>query len=181
MRKVIVSTLATLDGRVEHLQEWALPFDHEAAAEYHTELLSNSDGLLLGRRTYQVFATIWPPRAGTVPYADQINRMPKYVSSGTLADLEWENSHLIPGDVAKGVAELKQEPGNDLVVYGGMQFIRTLQEHDLVDEYRILVHPVLLGKGRIFHEDGAGRVDLDLVDSTVMSTGVSVLTYRPVR
>jgi dihydrofolate reductase len=181
MRKVIVSTLVTLDGRVEHLEEWALPFDLEAVAAYHSDLLANSDGLLLGRRTYQIFAAIWPPRTGTVRYADQINRMPKHVASSTLADLEWENSHLIAGDVAKGVAELKQEPGQDLVAYGGMQLVRTLQEHDLVDEYRILVHPLLLGKGRTFHEDGAGRIDLDLVDSSVISTGVSVLTYRPVR
>ena len=109
MRKLIVSTYATLDGRVDEIQDWALPYDDASAARYHDDLLANSDGLLLGRKTYEVFATIWPPRSGKLPYVDKINSMPKYVASTTLRDLPWENSRLIEGDVAEGVATLKQQ------------------------------------------------------------------------
>jgi hypothetical protein len=107
--------------------------------------------------------------------------MAKYVASNTLSDLAWENSHLIDGDVAEGIAKLKQQPGQDLVMYGCHDLMHNLLEHDLIDEYRILVHPVLLGKGRNFLEDGAERVDLVLVDTTVIPPGVTILTYPPMR
>jgi dihydrofolate reductase len=181
MRKVIASTYVTLDGRVDELQEWAAPYDSDAVAKYHSDLLANSDGLLLGRKTYEIFAAMWPPRSGKLPYGDKINSMAKYVASTTLRDLEWENSHLIEGDAAEGVAKLKQQPGQDLVVYGGRALTHSLQEHDLIDEYRIMVHPVLLGKGRSLFNDGAQRVNLDLVDTTVIPPGVVILTYQPVR
>ena len=181
MRKLIVSTYATLDGRVDEIQDWALPYDDAGAARYHDDLLANSDGLLLGRKTYEVFAAIWPPRSGKLPYVDKINSMPKYVASTTLRDLQWENSRLIEGDVAEGVAALKQQAGQDLVVYGGQDLTHSLLEHDLVDEYRILVSPVLLGTGRCLLKDGARRVNLKLVDTTVIPPGVAVLTYQPAR
>jgi dihydrofolate reductase len=181
MRRVIVSTYVTLDGRVDHVRDWALPWDDDGAAKYHTDLLTNSDGLLLGRKTYELFAAIWPSRSGQLPYGDKVNSMAKYVASTTLTDLEWENSHLIEGDVAEGVAKLKQQPGQDLVLYGCHDLMHSLLEHDLIDEYRILVQPVLLGKGRSFLKDGAKRVNLDLADTTVIASGVAVLTYQPVR
>lgn len=181
MRKLIVSTYATLDGRADDLQEWTIPYNGDAAAAYHADLLSNSDGLLLGRRTYEVFATLWPARAGELPYIDAINSMAKYVASTTLRELRWSNSHLISGDLAQQVTDLKGQPGRDLVVYGGHSLISALRAHDLVDEYRVLVHPVLLGKGRALADDGAARVDLTLVDTAVLTGGVAVLTYRPAR
>jgi dihydrofolate reductase len=181
MRKVIVSTYVTLDGRVDELQDWTVPYNDDGVAEYHTDVLANSDGLLLGRRTYEAFAALWPPRSGELPYIDKINSMAKYVASTTLRDLEWENSQLIEGDVAEGVAKLKQQPGQDLVLYGCLDLMHSLLEHDLIDEYRLLVHPVVLGKGRSLFGDVAERVNLDLVDTTVISPGVPVLTYRPVR
>jgi len=107
--------------------------------------------------------------------------MAKYVASTTLTDMQWENSHVIEGDVAAGVAELKQQPGQDLVLYGCHDLMHSLLEHDLIDQYRLLVHPVLLGTGRSFLEDGAERVNLDLVDSCVLPSGVAILTYDPVR
>ena len=181
MRKVIVSTYTTLDGRVDELQDWTIPYNSEAAVEYHTDLLKNSDGLLLGRKTYQIFAAIWPPKSGELPYIDKMNSMAKYVASTTLTDLGWTNSHLIEGDAADGVAKLKQQPGQDLVMYGCHDLMHTLLASDLIDEYRILVHPVLLGKGRTFFNDGAKQVNLKLVDSAVMSSGLAVLAYQPVR
>ena len=177
MRKIIASTYATLDGRIDGLQEWAAAYNDDALAAYHAGLLANSDGLLLGRRTYETFAAIWPPRSGQLAYADKINSMPKYVASSTLKDLDWENSQLIEGEIAQGVAKLKEQPGQDLVVYGGRALTRTLLEHGLVDEYRVLLHPVLLGKGMNILEDGARRVDLELVDSSVIPPGLVVLTY----
>jgi len=181
MRKVIASIYMTLDGRMGELQEWAAPYDSDAVAKYHSDLLANSDGLLLGRRTYEIFAVMWPSRVGKLPYGDKINSMAKYVASTTLSGLEWENSHLIEGDVAEGVAKLKEQPGQDLVVYGGADFTNRLLEHDLIDEYRIMLHPVVLGKGMSLFKDGAQRVNLDLVDTTVIPPGVIVLTYQPVR
>ena len=181
MRRVIVSTYVTLDGRVDAVRDWAVPYDDDGAAKYHTDLLMNSDGLLLGRKTYELFAAMWPPRSGEFPYVDKLNSMAKYVASTTLRDLEWENSHLIQGDVAEGVAKLKQQPGQDLVMYGCHDLMHSLLDHDLIDEYRVLVQPVLLGKGRSFLEDGAARVNLDLVDTSVIPSGVAVLTYQPAR
>ena len=181
MRKVIVSTYMTLDGRVDEIRDWAVPYDDDGAAKYHTDLLTSSDGLLLGRKTYEIFAALWPSLSGEFPYVDKLNSMAKYVASTTLRDLEWENSHLIEGGVADGVAKLKQQPGQDLVMYGCHDLMHSLLEHDLIDEYRIWVHPVVLGKGRSFFKDGAERMNLDLVDTTVIPPGVAVLTYQPVR
>jgi len=181
MRKLVVSTYATLDGRVDELQDWVIPYNDDASVVYHTELLKNSDGLLLGRKTYDIFAMIWPPRSGELPYVDKINSMAKHVASTTLERLEWENAELIEGDVADTVAKLKQQPGQDLVMYGCHDLMHTLSDHNLIDEYRILVHPVLLGKGRTLFEDGARPVNLELKDTAVISSGVVVLTYQPVR
>ncbi len=181
MRKVIVSTYMTLDGRVDELREWAVAYNDDRAVKYHTDLMSNSDGLLLGRNTYEIFATLWPSLKGVLPYIDKYNSMAKYVASTTLKALSWENSHLIEGDVMEGIASLKQQPGQDLVMYGCHDLMHSLLEHDLIDEYRILVHPVLLAKGRSFLKDGAKPVNLDLVDITALAGGVTILTYQPVR
>ncbi|NUS44510.1 MAG: dihydrofolate reductase [Mycobacteriaceae bacterium] len=178
---MIVSTYASLDGRVDDIRDWALPYNDIGAVEYHTNLLANSDGLLLGRKTYEIFAAVWPSLSGQFPYIDRMNSMAKYVASTSGGKLDWENSHLIDGDVTDGVVKLKQQPGQDLVLYGCHDLMHSLLDHDLIDEYRILVHPVLLGKGRTFLHDGAKRINLELVDTIVISGGVSVLTYRPVR
>jgi len=181
MRKVIVSTYATLDGRVDDIREWALPYNDDAAVKYHTDLLAKSDGLLLGRKTYEIFAAVWPSLSGKFSYVDKMNSMTKYVASTTLKDLKWENSHLIEGDFAKGVAKLKQQPGHDLIMYGCHDLMHTLLEHDLVDEYRVLVHPVLLGKGRSLLRNGAERLNLRLLDTTVIPPGVAILRYQAVQ
>jgi dihydrofolate reductase len=181
MRKLIVSTYVTLDGRVDQVRDWALPYDDGESVKYHTDLVMNSDGLILGRKTYEMFAAMWPSRSGDFPYVDRINSMAKYVASTTLEDLAWENSHLIEGDVPEGVARLKQEPGQDLIMYGCHDLMHSLLGHDLIDEYRLLVHPVVLGDGRRFLGDGVERIALDLVDATAVPPGVAVLTYRSQR
>jgi dihydrofolate reductase len=178
MRKLIVSTYVTLDGRVDGLQEWVVPYNDDKAAKYHSDLVKNSDGLLLGRKTYEIFAAIWPARSGELPYIDRFNSMKKYVVSTTLKELKWENSQLITGDVPAAVARLKEQPGKDLIMYGCHDLMHNLLEHDLIDEYRILVHPVVLGRGRTFLKEGVKRMDFDLVDTTVISRGVAILTYK---
>jgi dihydrofolate reductase len=179
MRKLIVSNNVTLDGRVDEVGDWALPGDDNEFVKHQTELLSHSDGLLLGRGTYEFFAARWPSRSGEFP--DRMNGIAKYVASTTLKDLEWENSHLIEGDVPEAVARLKQRAGQDLIVYGSYDLLHTLLEHDLIDEYQLWVYPAVLGKGRSFFRDGVERMDLDLVDTTVIPPGVAILTYRPKR
>jgi dihydrofolate reductase len=181
MRKVIVSTNVTLDGRVDEVRDWALPYDDDESVKYHTDLLSHSDGLLFGRKTYEFFAALFPSRSGEFPYVDRVNSMAKYVASTTLKNLEWENSHLIEGDVPKAVAELKQQSVQDLVIYGCHDLMHNLLEHELIDEYRLWVYPIVLGKGRSFFNDGVERMALDLVDATVIPSGVAVLTYRSQR
>jgi dihydrofolate reductase len=178
MRKLIVSNSVTLDGRVDEVRDWALPGDDEEFVKHQTELLSHSDGLVLGRKSYEFFAAVWPSRSGEFP--DRMNGIAKYVASSTIKDLEWENSHLIEGDVPEAVAKLKQEPGQDLVVYGSHDLAHNLLEHDLVDEYQLWVYPVVLGKGRSFFEDGV-ELALELVDTTVIPPGVAILRYQPER
>lgn len=178
MRKVIVSNSVTLDGRVDEVRDWALPGDDDEFVKHQTELLSHSDGLLLGRKSYEFFAAVWPSRSGEFP--DRMNGIAKYVASTTLKSLEWENSHLIEGDVAEAVAELKQQPGQDLVVYGSHDLTVSLLEHDLIDEYQLWVYPVVLGKGRTFFNDGV-ELALELLDTTVIPPGVAILTYRSQR
>ena len=180
MRKLIVSTLMTLDGKSDVRSGWSIPYDSEDSAAFHSELLAGSDGLVLGRVTYELFAAMWPPRVGVTPYAAKIDGMAKHVVSDTLREPEWGNSHLVAGGIAEGVAALKRQDGGDLVAYGGHTLIRGLQQHGLIDEYRFLLHPVLLGEGAGFVA-GGGRADLELVDATTLSSGVLALTYRPVR
>jgi dihydrofolate reductase len=179
MRKVIVSNSVTLDGRVDEVRDWALPGDDDEFVKHQTELLSHSDGLLLGRKSYEFFAAVWPSRSGEFP--DRMNSIAKYVASTTLKDLEWENSHLIEGDVLEAVAKLKQQPGQDLIVYGSHNLTLSLLEHDLIDQYQLWVYPVVLGKGRTFFEDGVKGMNLDLVDTTVIPPGVAILTYQSQR
>jgi dihydrofolate reductase len=179
MRKVIVSNSVTLDGRVDEVRDWALPGDDDEFVKHQTDLLSHSDGLLLGRKSYEFFAAVWPSRSGEFP--DRINSIAKYVASTTLDELGWENSHLIEGDVPEAVAKLKQQPGQDLIVYGSHDLTHNLLEHNLIDEYQLWVYPVVLGKGRSFFEDGVERMDLDLLDTTVIPPGVAILKYQSQR
>ena len=107
-----------------------------------------------------------------------MNGMPKHVASTTLTELAWENSHLLEGDVPAAVAELKRQPGQDLVMYGSHDLMHSLLEHDLIDEYRVWVYPVVLGRGRHFFDDGVKQIDLELVDCAVIPPGVASLTLR---
>jgi dihydrofolate reductase len=140
----------------------------------------DSAALLLGRKTYERFAAIWPQQAGR-PLADILNRIPKYVVSSTLEEAEWENSTVLSGKVPDEVKRLKREIDGQILVHGSTQLVRTLMEHELVDELRLLVHPVVVGAGkRLLGETNASR-PLRLVDTRTVGDGVVILTYEPIR
>jgi dihydrofolate reductase len=163
---------------------WSMPyFDPEVMGAAIGELSGSTEALLFGRRTWQGMAAAWPGRAGD-PYADWINAVPKYVASRTLApdDLTWSNSTLLPaGDAIGAIRELRARDGKGIQVWGSSQLATQLVEHDLVDEYRLMIEPILLGGGkRVFPVDGRAR-PLELVSVATASTGVLVCTYRPAR
>ena len=177
MRKVIVSEFVSLDGVIE-APEWAAQFGDEENA-YKMEELFACDALLLGRVTYQEFAAVWPGMAAdTGEYGERMNNLPKYVVSTTLQEMEW-NASLIKDHIAEEVSRLKQEDGQDVLVFGSGELVHTLMQHDLIDEYRLLVYPVVLGSGKRLFTDG-GLTTLRLVDTQTFSSGVVLLQYQPV-
>jgi len=139
----------------------------------------SSEALLLGRVTYEGFAAAWPSRDGD--FADKFNSMPKYVVSSTLAEPEWNNSTVLKGDLVDEVARLRQEQDGDIVVHGSARLVQTLVEHDLVDELRLMVFPVVLGSGRRLFGETSDKKPLRLVDSKVVGDGVAILIYEPAR
>jgi dihydrofolate reductase len=188
MRKVIVSEFVTLDGVMEdpggaektERGGWSFKFMSPESGKYKLDELFACDGLLLGRVTYQGFAKAWPSMKDEVGFADKMNGLPKYVVSTTLDKVEWNNSRLVKGNVAEEVKKLKQQPGKDILVYGSAELVKTLMKHDLVDEYRLMVHPVVLGSGKRLFGDTVGATKvLTLADSKAFGSGVVLLTYRP--
>jgi dihydrofolate reductase len=160
---------------------WSHPyFDVEAMGSVIDEVMQTTEALLFGRRTWEVMAAAWPERAGD-PFADRMNEIPKYVASRTLSeeDLTWSGSTLLPADDAIGaVRELRARDGGAIQVMGSASLARQLVEHDLVDEYRLMIEPVLLGGGkRLFPDDGQAR-PLELVSTTTAETGVLICHYR---
>ncbi len=138
-----------------------------------------TEALLLGRRSYEFFAATWPSRGGEL--ADKLNSLPKYVVSSTLEDPDWNNSTVVEGDVVDEVSKLKQELGGEIVVLGSPQLARTLIEHDLVDELRLMVYPVVLGAGARLFGETSDKKPMRLVDARTVGDGVAILTYEPVR
>jgi len=167
----------TLDGFIDEPGKWSFPFWCEEAAQFKSRELFAADALLLGRITYEGFAAAWPTMAGTGEFGERMNGMPKYVASRTLEGATW-NATIMRGDVAEAVRKLKGEGIGDLLIGGSGQLIDFLAEHGLIDEYRLMIHPIVLGDGakRLFH--GAPRRTLTLVDSLTFPTGVVVLTYH---
>ena len=177
MRRVIVSTYVTLDGVMEAPEKWSLKFWNDEHAKYAHDQLFASDALLMGRVVYEGFADSWPSRRNE--FADRMNSLPKYVVSTTLDEAEWNNSTIIRENVAEEVSELKQQPGQDILMHGSAELMHTLKRHDLIDEYRLWVHPILLGSGKcLFREESAAKA-LRLVDTTTFSSGVVILSYQP--
>jgi dihydrofolate reductase len=180
MRKLVAVELVSLDGVMESPEEWAFSYSNHEMEEANASGMAASDALLMGRVTYEQMVAYWPNQPGGVPMVDYINSVPKYVVSTTLAEpLEWNNSRLIKGNVAEEIARLKRQPGEDMTILGSGALVSSLLRGDLIDELRLMVHPVVLGGGKRLFEDGDGRQVLELVDSKTFDTGVLYLTYQP--
>src|SRR5215203_1304 len=183
MRKVIASEIVSLDGVVESPENWHLPYFNDEMGEAIGAAMAQADAMLLGRVTYEAFAAFWPfqePSDEDQETTDYMNNTPKFVVSKTLEEpLEWNNSTLIKGDVAEEISKLKQQPGKDISITGSPTLVRSLLQDDLLDELRLMVHPIIVGSGKRLFEDRSDQKVLQLVDSKTFSTGVLYLTYRP--
>jgi len=177
MRKLVVTEFLSLDGVMEE-PAWTFKYWNDEIAKFKGEEASASDALLLGRVTYQGFAAAWP--ASKDEGADYFNSVRKYVVSTTLDKAEWNNSTLIKDNVVEEITKLKQQAGQDILVYGSATLVQTLMEHDLVDRYRLLVYPVVVGKGKRLFQEGA-IATLKLVETQSFSSGVAALVYEPDR
>ena len=176
MRKIVESTLVSLDGVFENPHLWANEYFDDEAERYALELLSASDAMLMGSKTYEFFAAAFPHRKGD--YGRRINEMRKYVFSNALKKADWRNSSIVRGDVAAEAARLKQQDGKDLVIYGHGLLAQTLLERRLLDELKLWIHPLLVGRGELLFREKE-KTKMKLVASKILATGVAVLTYRP--
>ncbi|MGE5230013.1 MAG: dihydrofolate reductase family protein [Deltaproteobacteria bacterium] len=165
-------------GGFEH-GGWSFPYPDEDFGRLVTGWFAQADAFLLGRRTYEIFAAFWPLVTEEAdPVASRLNTLPKYVASRTLESVSWRGAELLRGALAEAVVQLKARPGRELQVHGSGDLLQTLMAHDLVDEYRLLVYPVVLGSGRRLFRDGAPPRSLKLIAATTTSTGVVVATYE---
>jgi dihydrofolate reductase len=178
MRKVIESTLVSIDGVIGDPAVWAGEYFGEEAERASLEQLLASDAMLMGRRTYEMFAAM--SLTGTGDYADRMTSIRKYVFSSTLEKADWDNTTIISGDVPAAVAELKQQDGQPLIMYGHGLLGQTLLEHQLLDELRFMIHPVFVGRGTLLFRQ-AKKTALTLVGTKTLETGVVVLSYQPAR
>jgi dihydrofolate reductase len=177
MRNIVVTTFLSLDGVMEN-PGWTFPYWNDEIAQFKGDESNAGDALLLGRVTYQGFAAAWPQSKDEG--AAYFNSVRKYVVSTTLDKVEWNNSTLIKDNVVAEIAKLKQQDGKDIVVHGSGTLVQTLIQHDLVDRYRLLVYPVVLGKGMRLFQEGT-TATLKLVTAQSFSSGVAALIYEPDR
>ena len=192
MRQLSVVNFVTLDGVMQgpgHPDEdrsggfehggWVTPYLDEDWGRVAAEGMAAGDSLLFGRTTYEKMAAYWPHQPDDDPIAATMNRFTKFVASRTLDEVTWQNSVLIKGDVVTEIGKLKERPGKNITILGSGELIQTLMGHDLIDEYDLLLCPLILGQGKRLFRDGGPKTPLKLVDSKTTSTGALILTYRP--
>ncbi len=182
LRKIIVSEFVSLDGVMEAPEKWQSPYLSDDFLEEIKEQILGLDATLLGRVTYQEFAAYWPLQTNNeFGIADKVNSTPKFVVSSTLQKAEWNNSTLIKGDVVQAVSQLKQQGDGSIGVTGSATLVQTLLDANLIDEYRLLVHPVVVGNGKRLFKDALATTALKLVETKVFSSGVVALIYQTVQ
>jgi dihydrofolate reductase len=182
MRKVVAVEFVSLDGVMEAPDQWHFPYWSDEMGQEIAAAMGQADAMLLGRVNYEEWAAFWPQQDPEEnPVAVRMNEVRKYVVSTILEEpLGWNNSTLIGENVAEEIAELKRQTGGDISISGSGSLVRSLLKDGLIDELRLMVHPVVVGSGKRLFEEGGDRVALELVDSKIFSTGVVYLTYRPV-
>ena len=180
MRKVVAGLFLSLDGVMEAPNEWHFPYWSDEMGAVITAQTEAADALLLGRVTYEQFAAYWPTASRDEnPLAAFMNDTPKYVVSDTLDKAEWNNSTLIQGNVVEQITQLKQQPGKNINIIGSATLIQFLLQNDLLDELHLLIHPIVVGKGKRLFKDGADQKGLELFESKTFPTGVLSVAYRP--
>jgi len=181
MRKVVAAEFLSLDGVMESPDQWHFPYFNDEMGQAVGEGFESSDALLMGRVLYEEWAAFWPNQdLEENPMATTMNNLTKYVVSNTLEEpLEWNNTSLIRGDVAEEIHQLKQQPGKDITISGSGALVRSLLDYGMLDELKLMVHPLVVGSGKKLFEDGGQRTPLELVQSTTFATGVLYLTYKP--
>ncbi len=181
MRKIVAGLFISLDGVVESPETWHFPYFNDEMGAIVGAAMAEGDTMLLGRRTYEEFAAYWPQQGGDEPMAAQMNAIPKLVVSTTLDRADWQNTTLIRGNVAEELTRLKGQPGKNINITGSGTLVGSLLRDGLLDELQLLVHPIVVGRGkRLFDAIGA-QVPLTLADSRTLGTGVVVLTYTAAR
>jgi dihydrofolate reductase len=179
MRKVVAVELVSLDGVIEAPEEWAFSYSNEEMEAANAKGMAASDAMLLGRTTYEGLAAFWPHQPGGTPMVDYINSVRKFVVSATLEEVGWNNSTLIQDNAMDQIAGLKRQQGKDITIIGSAALVSSLLEAGLLDELRLMVHPLVLGGGKRLFEDGGEQQPLELVSSEAFATGVVSLAYRP--
>jgi dihydrofolate reductase len=181
VRKVIVSEFVSLDGVFEAPDQWHFPYFNDEMGQEIGAAMGQADAMLMGRVLYEEWSTFWPQQDPEEnPIAARMNGIQKYVVSTTLeGPLGWNNSTLIGENVAEEISRLKQQPGKDISISGSGSLVRSLLKDGLIDELRLMVHPVVVGSGKRLFEEGGEQIALELVDSKTFSTGVVYLTYAP--
>ncbi len=177
--RLVATEYLSLDGVFEEPGRWSGPFFTDEAAQFKWQDLQASDALLLGRKTYEGFAAAWPAMKDEAGFADRMNSVPKYVVSSTAGKLEWQGSTLIRGDLTEEVRKLKREPGKDLLLSGSAQLFSALQQENLIDLYRFMLHPVVLGNGRRLFAPGFNQKAFELRHTLAFSSGIVILEYQP--
>jgi dihydrofolate reductase len=177
--RLVATEYLSLDGVFEEPGHWSGPYFGEEAGQFKWAELQASDAQLLGRKTYQGFAAAWPKMPDTGEFGEKMNSMTKYVVSSTLDKVDWSGSELIRGNVADEVRKLKEQRGRDLLLAGSAQLFNALMQDDLIDVYRFMLHPIVLGKGKRLFAGGDHELILDLTETQRFSTGIVILEYRP--
>lgn len=192
MSRIVIFESVTLDGVMQAPGRpdedrrggfayggWAVPYADPDMGRVAAESMATTEALLFGRHTYEDFYSVWPNQTDN-PFTEVLNNTQKYVASTTLAEpLPWQNSALLQGDAADAVARLREQPGKNIVILGSGELVRSLMPHGLIDEYMLLIHPLVLGSGQRLFPDGGAFTALQLVDARPTSTGVVIATYRP--
>jgi dihydrofolate reductase len=178
--RLVATEYLSLDGVFEEPGRWSMPFFNDQAGRFKSRELQESDALLLGRTTYEGFAAAWPAMAAeTGEFGERMNTMPKYVVSDTLETADWPGSVIVRGDLIAEITALKDRPGRDLLLAGSGRLFNALHEAGLIDLYRFMVHPVILGKGKRLFADGVDPRNLELTDTKRFATGIVILEYHP--